>query len=212
MPTIIKKNYNNIILQNLKQILETYNISGFVISNIGNFELLKNYKSNYEFICNYSFNVFNNLTIKELDANVITLSPELNKEDLQNLCHLNFNYNLELIIYGKTPLMNTNYCLLGKTNKCYSNCKHLCNTTNKYYLKDRLGLLFRVIPDNLQTITTIYNSKITSIESKDICVDSVRIDILDESIDEINYIIDVVNSEKKIEGNNYTNGNFNKDI
>lgn len=212
MPTIIRKNYNNIILQNLKQILETYNISGFVISNIGNFELLKNYKSDYEFICNYSFNVFNNLTIKELDANVITLSPELNKEDLQNLCNLNFNYNLELIIYGKTPLMNTNYCLLGKTNKCYSNCKHLCNTTNKYYLKDRLGLLFRVIPDNLQTITTIYNSKITSIESKDICVDSVRIDILDESIDEINYIIDVVNSGKKIEGNNYTNGNFNKDI
>ncbi len=212
MPTIIRRNYNNIILQNLKNILNLYHINGFVISNIGNFELLKNYKPDYEFICNYSFNVFNSLTIKELHSNTITLSPELNKLDLQNLCNSHLSCNLEIIAYGRTPLMNTNYCLLGKTNKCYPSCKHLCNTENKYYLKDRLGLLFRIIPDNLQTITTIYNSKITFIESKDIYVDSVRIDILDESINEINNIINVINSGEKLEGSNYTNGNFNKDI
>ena len=116
----------------------------------------------------------------------------------------------ELIVYGSIPVMNSNYCLLGKSNKCYPTCKKLCNSTNKYYLKDRLGFLFRIIPDNIETVTTIYNSKITSIEHKDLNVSSVRIDILDENIDEINKIIDIVKTGKKLEGNSYTNGNFNK--
>lgn len=208
MPTIIRNNYNRLIKNNLPTILEKYKIKGFVLSNIGNFELLKAYKD-YEFICNYTFNIFNNLTINELPANTITLSPELNKTDLENF---NTNKKTELIVYGRTPLMNSNYCLLGKSNKCYSECEHKCNSTNKYYLKDRLGFLFRIIPDNIQTITTIYNSKITSIEYDGLPIDFARIDILDENIFEINDIIKTVLTGKKLEGNQYTNGNFNKEI
>ena len=208
MPTIIRDNYNNLINKNLPQILNTYKISGFVLSNIGNFELLKNYK-NYEFICNYTFNIFNNLSSCELPVNTITLSPELNKNDIENF---KTNKNVELIVYGKTPLMTSNYCLLGKSNKCYSSCSHKCNSSNKYYLKDRLGFLFRAIPDNIQTVTTIYNSKITSIEHTNLNIDYARIDVLDEDISEINNIIDIVSSGNKLEGNIYTNGNFNKEI
>lgn len=208
MPTIIRDNYNNLINKNLPQILNSYKISGFVLSNIGNFELLKNYK-NYEFICNYTFNIFNNLSSCELPVNTITLSPELNKNDIENF---KTNKNVELIVYGKTPLMTSNYCLLGKSNKCYSSCSHKCNSSNKYYLKDRLGFLFRAIPDNIQTVTTIYNSKITSIEHTNLNIDYARIDVLDEDISEINNIIDIVSSGNKLEGNIYTNGNFNKEI
>ena len=209
MPVIIRDNYNNLIKNNLPNILENFNIKGFVISNLGNLELLHNYKKDYEFICNYTFNVFNNLTLDELNCSTITLSPELNKTDIENINNLN---KCELIVYGKTPLMNSNYCLLGKSNKCYTSCDKKCNSNNKYYLKDRLGFLFRIIPDNIQTITTIYNSKTTSIEHKNLPVNSVRIDILDESIEEINNIIIIVSSGNKLEGNDYTNGNFNREI
>ena len=222
LPTIIRNSYNTLITKNLDKILNTYKISGFVLSNIGNFELLKNYinyenSKKYEFIANYTFNVFNNLTCNEIPLNTITISPELNKNDINSLkTFINVNRisneNIEMIVYGNTPLMTTNYCLLGKTNKCYSSCEHKCNSSNKYYLKDRLGFLFRIIPDNIQTITTIYNSKITSIEHSDLPVDSVRIDILDENIDEINSIIKTVSTGKKLEGNIYTNGNFNKEV
>ena len=222
LPTIIRNNYNKLIKNNLSSILKSYKIKGFVISNIGNFELLKDYRD-YEFICNYTFNVFNNLSIAELPCNTVTLSPELNKLDLQKISsNLNSRTSstsisnmpkMELIVYGRTPLMNSNYCLLGKTTKCYTSCKHLCNSTSsKFFLKDRLGFLFRVIPDNIDTVKTIYNSKITSIEHKDVLVDYVRIDALDESVSELNSIIDVVKSGKKLEGSNYTNGNFNRDI
>lgn len=205
MPTIIR---NNIFANSLPNILENYNISGFVISNIGNFELLTSY-SDKKLICNYTFNIFNNLTANELNVDTITLSPELNKNDLQALSSI---HNTELIIYGNLPLMTSNYCLLGKANKCYSSCEKLCNSDNKYYLKDRLGFLFRIIPDNIQTVTTIYNSKITSIDYNDIHVNSVRIDILDETISRINEIINIVKTGKKIEGSNFTNGNLNKNI
>ena len=84
--------------------------------------------------------------------------------------------------------------------------------TNKYYLKDRLGFLFRIIPDNIQTITTIYNSKITSIEYDGLPIDFARIDILDESIDEINYAIKLVKEGKRFEGKDFTNGNLNRII
>ena len=208
MPTIIRNNYNKLIRNNLPTILENFKIKGFVLSNIGNFELLKDYK-NYDLICNYTFNIFNNLTIDELPVNTVTLSPELNRTDLE---HLISSRNTEIIVYGNTPLMNSNYCLLGKSNKCYSKCEHKCNSTNKYYLKDRLGFLFRIIPDNIQTITTIYNSKTTSIEYDGLPIDFARIDILDENISEINNIIKTVSTGKKLEGNQYTNGNFNKEI
>ena len=84
--------------------------------------------------------------------------------------------------------------------------------SNKYYLKDRLGFLFRIIPDNIDTVTTIYNSKITSITTDEFNVSSLRIDILDESIDEINKIINTVKLRKKLEGKNYTNGNLQREI
>lgn len=83
---------------------------------------------------------------------------------------------------------------------------------NKYYLKDRMGLNFKISLDNIQTVSTIYNSKTTSISTKDFENCSFRIDILDESIDEINRIIKTVNSGNKLEGKDYTNGNLNRQV
>ena len=53
---------------------------------------------------------------------------------------------VELIVYGKLPLMNSGYCLLGSSNKCYPSCDMKCTSSSKFYLKDRLGLNFRVVP------------------------------------------------------------------
>ena len=75
-----------------------------------------------------------------------------------------------------------------------------------------MGILFRVIPDNIQTISTIYNSKTTSIEFKDFNINFARIDILDENIKEINNIIYTVKTSSRFEGKNYTNGNIRRNI
>ncbi len=85
-------------------------------------------------------------------------------------------------------------------------------SNNSYYLKDRLNMNFRILFDNIQTVSTIYNSKITSICANEFNIDCPRIDILDESIDEINHIVEVVKSGNRLEGKEFTNGNLNREI
>lgn len=216
LPIISKEFYFNIIKSNIKNILDTYKISGIIVSNIGQLEILKdlNINTNLDIIANYSFNVFNNYTENELQNlgfTTFTLSPELDKYSINNILN-NKNIKSEMIIYGSCPVMNSNYCLLGTSNKCYKECLRKCESNNKYYLKDRMGFTFRLIPDNTQTVTTIYNSKILSISSSEFNSDNYRIDILDENIDEINNIVSTVKSGKRLEGQKYTNGNLNRNI
>lgn len=210
LPSILRANFRNLFKNTIDSSLEKYNIKGFVISNIGNLDLLKEYQNNYEFIGNYTLNIFNNYSCNTLsNLKTITISPELNNEEINDIS-LNCSKDTEFITYGNIPLMTSNYCLLGNTNKCYPECTQKCKSNNQYYLKDRMNFLFRIIPDNIQTITTIYNSKINSIDPNLIQVNNYRIDILDENIDEINNIINTVKSKKRLEGNNYTSGNLNR--
>lgn len=118
----------------------------------------------------------------------------------------------ELIVYGKLPLMHSHYCLLGKTNLCYPECKAKCKSNNKYYLQDRLHMKFRILPDNIQTVTTIFNCKTLSIIPSDFPVNSVRIDILDEDVSEINRVVNMVDNNQRFEGRDFTNGNLNREI
>ena len=209
MPTIIRKNYKNIIANKLDRILEKFKLCGFVISHISQIEMTKKY--NLELIGNYTLNVFNNLSINELNnigLSTITYSPELDKSFIN---FLDVPKNSELIVYGKLPVMTMNYCPLGASNKCYANCKKLCKSVEKFYLKDRLNFKFRIIPDNIETVTTMFNSKITSISHLDFICSNIRIDIIDESVEEINNIIKTSLSGNRLEGKDYTNGNTLKE-
>ena len=216
MPAIIKANYKNVIKHGLEDLIQEYNIQGFVIASLGDLVLLEKYKNKYEFIGNFTLNSFNVNSInlyRKLGLKKITLSPELNLEDITNIYTLeNTHIPLELIVYGNTPVMKMNYCVLGITNKCYPECMMRCRTNNKYYLIDRLGFKFRILPDNVQTVTTIFNSKATCITHVETGIDSVRIDLLDESIDEINKIAKASATLEKLEGKQYTYGNLNREV
>ena len=66
------------------------------------------------------------------DVDVI---PEYSKIDIEK-----GHVPLEIMAYGNLPIMKMNYCLLGKSNKCYPTCQMRCQTSNKYYLSDRLRI------------------------------------------------------------------------
>lgn len=120
LPTILKGNYKNIFYTNAKNTVEKYNIKGFVVSNMGNIKLLNDLFTDlnryFKIVANYTFNVFNShsvLELKKIDISRFTLSPESDKNTILNLC--NYHYlQKELIVYGKTPLLNMNYCLLRR--------------------------------------------------------------------------------------------------
>lgn len=219
MPTIVKSNYKNLFFANIENTLNNYNIKGFIASNICNFKLLNSLFSDinkkFNIITNYTFNVYNKYTVsnlKQMGAVRYTISPELDKETIHDLCNTSC-LDKELIVYGKIPLLNMNYCVLGKTDKCYPNCTQMCTKIDSnYYLRDRLKMKFKILPDNIQTVTTIFNSKTTSISCRDFNIDIARIDILDEDIDTINNIVFKTIKGEKLEGKNYTNGNLNRPI
>ena len=211
MPCILKDSILTKVRENIENIIIKYEIKGFVISNISHINLLEKYTDNYEFIANYNMNIYNNYTVSELQDlhfSCITISPELDKLNINSLCS---NIQTESIIYGNLPVMTTNYCLLSKNNSCLQTCKNNCNNHNtKYYLKDRLNLHFRVIPDYFSKTTTIYNSKKLSVHASELDIDCIRLDFMDENIDYINNIIEIYINNNICEGSDYTNGNLNR--
>lgn len=214
LPSIIRKKYMKILKSSISKI-KNFKISGFVLSNLSHLELIEEFNLNkYELIGNYTLNIYNSYTsfyLNKFNIDTITISPELDKDAIIEF-YKSTNSNKEMILYGNLPVMTMNYCPLGKSNKCYSSCDRKCIGNKKYFLKDRLGIMFRIIPDNIQTISTLYNSKILSIDYTDFDINSIRIDILDEKIEKINEIISTFSSGNHLEGKEFTNGNLNRII
>lgn len=217
LPSITKANYAKLIKNNIKDLATK--VDGFVLSNIGQLEYLKGIDT--MLIANYTFNTFNTYTIDELQSlgfDMVTLSPELAKHQINSL---GGNLKREIIAYGNTCVMTSEYCPVGaiagkftSKNKCSMPCKDCYDNKHpdKYFLRDRMNMDFRVLPDNIDCQSRIFNAKITSIETSDLNVDSIRLDIIDEPLREIQKIIDTHRSGKKMAGENYTNGHLNRPV
>lgn len=218
LPNITKANYANLIQKNIAKLAPK--VTGFVLSNIGQLKYFNEVQT--ELIANYTFNTFNSITLKllqDLGFSKVILSPELTKyqiNSLQNCFNESFKkIDLEIIAYGNICVMTSEYCpvgsLVGKLSSTQK-CSMPCLKSDKYYLRDRMNMDFRVLPDNIDCQARIYNSKTTSIETSDLNVDSIRIDILEESFTEIQKIIDTHKKGKKISGEQYTNGHLNRPV
>ena len=95
-------------------------------------DLFQDINKYFKIIANYTFNVFNSNTVlelKKLGISKFTISPEADKTTISKLCDYGY-LQKELIVYGNTPLLNMNYCLLRKNrqmlpwmwNKMYKRC------------------------------------------------------------------------------------------
>lgn len=225
MPSVLK----NLQVDNINKMLEKFNIKGLVLSNISHFNLF----NNYEIIANYNLNIFNNFTVLELAklyASSVTISPELDIAAINDICNIcnnsefnseinaevnsevdskiNSKINSEVIVYGNLPVMTINYCIISKSNFCLKKCNSNCLDSNKkYYLKDRLDLKFRLLPDSFSGTTTIFNTKTLSISSYNLNCNSIRLDFMDETIEDINEIVELASDGNFLQGKDYTNGN-----
>jgi putative protease len=213
-PLVTKGNYERIIKENIDKIAPL--VDGFVISNIGQLE----YIHGGELVANYTMNVFNSYTIsllKSLGFSKVILSPELTKTQTNDICK-NFNSSdikIETLAYGNVCVMTSEYCPVGSVAGGFckdKKCSMPCAKNDKYYLKDRMNMEFSVVPDNTNCQSRIFNSKINSIETASLYVDSMMIYFLDEDISEMQSIIDTHKNGQKLSGDKYTNGHFNRPV
>ena len=189
---------------------------------IGGYGGLHYYKDCNPFITDYSFNVVNSVTCRklhELGAKRITLSYELNRRQIADLiAAYRKDYGqapaLEMIVYGRAPLLFTKYCPLKKMEQC-GICKQ-----NRYELRDEYGTF--PILSHEDCTTTILNGKILNLLDEMPSIEGVeafRLNFTTETPEEVSRIVKA--AKKKLEGSGGnscfnretdTRGHFNREI
>lgn len=189
---------------------------------IGGYGGIYHYRKTNPFVTDYSLNVVNSASCYELyklGAKRVTLSYELNKGQIQELVNAYYEENsgypaLEMIVYGKAPLLFTKYCPMKTMNQC-SVCK-----SKRYELKDEHGS-FPIISHEDCT-TTILNGKTLNLldELKKMKnIEAFRLNFTVESAEEAEEIIRKALGKLNGELNESvfnqeidTRGHFNKEI
>lgn len=91
----------------------------------------------------FAFNIFNSLSarkLQELNVSKVTLSPELNNNQIKEVTSK--TNGCELIVYGHLPMMITEYCPVKAVGcRADKNSCRLCED-RKFGLKDRYGIIF----------------------------------------------------------------------
>lgn len=189
---------------------------------IGGYGGLYHYRESNPFVTDYSLNVVNAETcyaLYKLGAKRVTLSYELNKSQIDDLMRAYEEENegypaLEMIVYGKAPMMHTKYCPIENMNQC-GQCK-----TKQYVLKDEQGSFPILCHDDCST--TILNGKTLNLldELQGLKgIEALRLNFTIESYDEAMEVID--KAMKKLSGvmhetvfnqDTDTRGHFNKEI
>lgn len=197
---------------------------------IGGYGGVYRYRSTNPFVTDYSFNVVNSAACYELHrlgAERVTLSYELNRTQIGDMIDAYYEANggypaLEMIVYGRAPLLFTKYCPIRKMGLC-GTCK-----SRQYEIRDEYGS-FPILshPDlaNDNCATTILNGKFLNLLDEMPALADVkgihafRLNFTTETPAEIAKIIE--NAQRKLNGTldrplfnqeTDTRGHFNKEI
>ncbi|WP_409068951.1 DUF3656 domain-containing protein [Clostridium sp. FAM 1755] len=214
VPNIIKSEFSyveNIIEDNL------YRIKGIVTANLG---IINKFNNKTEIIGDYKLNIFNSFAgdfYKEFIKRSC-LSIELNKKEIKSIVK-HMNLGKQMLIYGKIENMVSEYCPIGsmfggKNGSC--TCSKECEK-GIYTLKDRMNAKFPVKTDIFCRSHIYNNSDINLIgnieEIEMLGINSFRLDFLEESYEEIQYILKSL-KEKEWDGDfkNYTRGHYKRGV
>lgn len=194
---------------------------------IGGYGGVYRYRDTNPFVTDYSMNVVNSMACYELHrlgAKRVTLSYELNKKQIRDLLDAYYEANdgypaLEMIIYGRAPLLVTKYCPLKKMGQC-GKCK-----SHRYEIEDEYGhfpILTHDDPANNDCLATILNGKVLNLLDEMPFIEGVeafRLNFTTESYEETIRVIS--DAKKKLAGTmnkslfnqeTDTRGHFNKEI
>lgn len=183
------KDYENVYYR-VNRVKDNFGCSSLV-TNLGS---LKNGG-----ISDYFLNASNHHSIDLLSkyADIVTLSIELSDEDTKSIMkHYNYKKNVEVFLYGRVELMLMKYCPL----KYLVNKNEVCSVCagGKYYLSDgnkKYPILTSIVNHTTHILNHEILNKIDKISFyKEIGIRNYRIELFDESIDDIKRILECVRS------------------
>lgn len=173
-----------------------------------------------EMIANFYMNctnIFSLYALYKMGFKRVTLSIEMTKERVFNLIenykkYFKVNPNIEIVVYSKTDLMISKYCVI---NKCLEKDKKMCGEclTSRYYLEDRKGYKIPLIKDyfcNLRLLNPRALMLFEYVEElKEKGISCLRIEFNDESEQECKDILDSYFSKNvELDSRKFTYGYF----
>ncbi|MBQ9972931.1 MAG: U32 family peptidase [Firmicutes bacterium] len=191
---------------------------------IGGYGGVYRYRNTNPFVTDYSMNVVNSSSVHELHrlgAKRVTLSYEINKKQIRDLIDAYFEVNegypsLEMVVYGRAPMLFTKYCPLKKMKLCGLCKKHT------YEIRDNLGVSSFPIMSHDDCTTTILNGKLLNLLDEIQGIDGVeafRLNFTTETPEEVMRVcrlalgkLDGSIEETLFDQETDTRGHFNKEI
>ncbi|HHW57729.1 MAG TPA: U32 family peptidase [Clostridia bacterium] len=138
--TTVIPSFPSILREEMKTIrghldfLKDLGVENILISNLGLYNIAKNY--NFKLFIDYPLNIFNGVAVEYFKPYAVTLSYELTLDQMRNIAKRS-EVKFETLIYGRLPLMTTEYCPL----KNLLGCDRTKCESGYYFLKDRKGKL-----------------------------------------------------------------------
>ncbi|MBS6921956.1 MAG: U32 family peptidase [Lachnospiraceae bacterium] len=206
MPPMVYERNCEIVYNEVDRILNRYAIQGIVLSNVSDLMLLKRYGIEHlEYVSGNHLHIANHFTsdkLKEMGIKTGTFSLEV-PFDHCVILKRNTRLSMQQIIFGHPDLMHMKYCLLSHSNECI----HCGRCSEKEYRNLELigDVEFDIRIQKFQTETILYSKKIVSLDTNHVIGDSVRFDFLEESIAEMNQIIEDARDGYFYVGNGYIN-------
>ena len=193
------------------------------ISTWGSKNFFKSKFGTKKFNIDTYFNIYNSYSLrffeKYFDAEDITISQEINKFEIKSLLNKSKekNANVDMIIYGHTRAMLTEYCAMGVLTKdCHKDRRCAECARSDYILKDMENREFRLFQD-IFCRTEIRNHITLDLRENineifELGVDRVRLDFTYEDSDMVYKIlkecIDCLKDSKRIKDKNVFKGHY----
>ena len=189
---------------------------------IGGYGGIYRYKDTNPFVTDYSLNVVNAESCRilhGLGAARVTISYELNRKQIRQLIDSYYEANggypaLEMIVYGRAPLLVTRYCPLKTCGLC-GECRR-----NSYELRDEYGTFPLVSHEDCTT--TVLNGKVLNLLDEMPFIEGIeafRLNFTLETAEEVKNVIHTARAkldgempESVFDSQTDTRGHFNKEI
>lgn len=220
LPQICRLAQYDRLKKELNEIIDNNAISGFVIKNLEEIELLQSLGSKErqkKLIANYNMYTYNTEAkrlYEELGIKHYTAPVELNYQELKTLEIM----DSDLIVYGYQPVMVSAQCLFESTTGCRK-----AKDGNNGNLVDRLGKSFLVQANCNSCYNIIYNGQALSLlkysqEITELNPRNLRLDFTFEDEKEMRSVLTAFVAEfyrkerTKIEIADYTTGHFKRGV
>lgn len=209
-------------LEKLKAFTQAAGVTNVLVASIGQGRAVR--ELGLTCLGDFSLNVMNTTAAQMLAAEgykSLTLSLELNAEEVEDLQkHFVSDVELELVGYGRIPVMVTEYC---PVNGVYAKDKEGCQICRKgnFYLEDKTGAKF-LVKGNADCQTEIFNSSLLNLADEwdtldDLGLSWYRLELVTETYDEA---ITVIEEQLKArlgmavitKGQGYTKGHFRRGV